>query len=881
MPRIDLQEVQGDKPITGVAEDISAVLVNSKRGKPDTPYLTTGWSQARDRLGNYDTNSYSMYSIRGFFENQGRNLYVIRVCGSDARNAGGADDDKIATLKPQYIDGSGDGELDIQSDTRGTAGTLTNITIEDNTSDVTEVSVSNTYDITLSLANSSAWKKSAKVCKYVLNGYAHVSIAGNAAPDATNSVIFYAASPGTGGNSYSVVVTDTGVGGAFSAADCSYSADGYTLTIDLDNDTPSAADVVTAVNSLSGGILAFEADGTGAGTWNATVAETSLAGGSADSSSLVTVTNGTGTGLDATTTLTRTFLAGTGEVTASSDEFTDTTAIDGFTAVTDKVIPGDKLIIFNGVNEGCYEITEVTAENTIKVSENFGTTQSNCIWKIMGTDGAYGHMAADLLSPGEDGDNFSVTIEQETSGTTLQATVAVTEDDGSTTTLERFYSLSPIPTNASYIDTIINEQSEWVNLDSFPQKIVASGTGNSTAGDNTLTDAGATFEDDDVEVGDYVIVSSATTSADVRVYEVTAVTDNTHIDLDVNFNGTQADVVYTIVSDDATGEEMLSLVGSDGITLTFAGGVDDTPVKTDYDGDESNRTGVYAIDNIPIVNRPRKMWVADATIVVDGSGVDATDELVSSMGTYCSSRKFLRYSFFAERGLTPAQVISAVSADSLDNKYVAEYYNWGKVSDPLTDEYKWVPLTGHMNGQADMVAASAEGLVRAVANFPIQGVYDLEYDVNENEEELLNNSNVNPIVKWNGIRCMGDYIRTSDTEWEWLHKRDVTIVTMQSIKNSLATWANWIVKSVDRLGQIERSIEAYFRKYDMRFNPSGRFQNASDPSAKPYSVTCDTTVTDLDDPEVIVEIRYNIPEAVESITLRYGLSLGGVTVEEE
>jgi hypothetical protein len=881
MPRINLQEVSGDKPITGVAEDISVALVNTKRGKPDTPYLTTGWSQVRDRLGNYDSNAYSMYSLRGFFDNEGRNLYVIRVVGDDARNAGGADDDKIEALKPQYIHGSGDGELDIQSDTRGTNGTLTNITIEDNSSDVTEVSVANTYDITLSIADTSSWKKSAKVAKYVLNGYAHVSIAGNAAPDATNSVIFYAASPGTDGNNYSVVVTDTGVGGAFSGADCSYSADGYTLTIDLDNDTPSAADVVSAVNGLSGGILAFEADGTGAGTWDTTVSSTSLAGGSASSSSLVTVTNGSGTGLDAVSTLTCTFLAGTGSVTAASNQFTDTACIDGFTAVTDKVVPGDKLIIYNGANEGCYEITAITGEDTIEVSENFGTTQSNCIWKVMGTDGEYGHMAADLLSPGEDGDNFSVLLEQETGGSTIQAQVKVTESDGRETILEKFYSLSPVPTNASYVDTIINAQSEWVTLDSGPQKIVTSGTGESTAGDNTLTDAGATFEDDEVEVGDYVIVSSATTSADVRVYEVTTVTDNTHIDLDANFTGTQADVAYTIISDDATGEEMLSLIGSDGLTITFAGGVDDTPEKSDYEGDESTRTGVYAIDNIPIVNRPRKMWCPEAPIVVDGSGVDATTELVSSLGDYCSNRKFLRYAFSSERGLTPTQAISAASSDGLNNKYVAEYYNWGKVSDPLTGEYKWVPLTGHMIGQADMVAAGAEGLVRPVANFVIRGVYDVEYEVNEAEEELLNNKGINAIIKYNGIRNMGDYIRTTDSNWKWLHKRDVVIVTMQSIKNSLSTWANWSVQSLDTLAKIEKAIDGYLRKYDMRFNKRGRFMNVTNPGEKPYFVTCNQTNNDLGDPAVLVEIGLSIPEAVEEVTLRYTLWDGGATVEEE
>ena len=51
----------------------------------------------------HDTNSYGMYSLKAFFDNGGRNLYGIRVVGSNARNAGGADADKVDTSKAQLI----------------------------------------------------------------------------------------------------------------------------------------------------------------------------------------------------------------------------------------------------------------------------------------------------------------------------------------------------------------------------------------------------------------------------------------------------------------------------------------------------------------------------------------------------------------------------------------------------------------------------------------------------------------------------------------------------------------------------------------------------------------------------------------------------------
>jgi len=173
-------------------------------------------------------------------------------------------------------------------------------------------------------------------------------------------------------------------------------------------------------------------------------------------------------------------------------------------------------------------------------------------------------------------------------------------------------------------------------------------------------------------------------------------------------------------------------------------------------------------------------------------------------------------------------------------------------------------------------------LVAPVANESLRGALDVEYEVSEAEETLLNNANINVLVKFNGIRNMGDFVRTSDTEWRWLHKRDVTIVTMQSIKNSLAQWANWKVKTPANLGKIRKSVMGYFRQYDMRYVAhGGRFLNSTNPKEEPYYITCDTTNNDLGVAGIVGEIGFSIPEAVEEITLKYGLWDGGeVTVEE-
>jgi hypothetical protein len=884
MPNVTITEVNGDQPVTGIAEGIAVTIVYTDRGVTDTPVLVTSWDGYVAAFGWYRSDSYASYSVKGFFENGGKALWVIRIVGDDARNAGGADDYKVDIFKPQLTKGAGDGLLEVQSDVRGTTGALTNLTLSlsNATTDVTSASLANTYDITLSLADTSAWKKSARVCTTVLNGQAHRVLAGNAAPDANNSLVFYAETPGTAGNSLKVEVVDSGGAGGL---DCSFNAAGTELTIDLDGDTPTATVVAAAVNLLAGAILCY-VTGTGAGTWNAAVAQTTLAGGSADIPALVTASYG-GTGLDAMVAASKTWLAGVGAVTAASDTFADTISIDGLNTIASKVVPGDKLIVFNGANKGCYTIDTVPSTTQVTVTENFAATQSNIIYAIMGTDGEYGHVTADLLSPGELGDEFSLKIEKEFGGTTLKATLSVTDGDDATRILETHTGLSPDSSAANYIETIIAADSELFTLDAFAENIKASGTASSAAGDATVTHAGATFEDDGVEEGDLFICTSATTAADVRVYEITAVTDNTHLEVSENFTGTQADVVYVIVGEDSSGSALMGLIGSSGITITFAGGVDDTPDKDDYIGSSTTNTGVYGIDTISPSVRPTKLWVPDAPIVVDSTGVDATNLVNQSMGEYCSNadRQFLRYAFDAERGLTPAQAIAAATSDGIDNKWVAEYYNWGEVNDPLTGTTKLVPLSGHMTGQAIGVAAGRfgkEGDHDAAANVIIIGVVGLENSVTDAEADLLNESNINCIRDWNGYRNMGDRVRTTVAEWKWLHKRDVAIRLNQSIFTSLRTWVNFTPNAPSTYSKISKVVDAYLRTEDRTLIPNGALLNVSNPDETPYYVDCtfETPGNDLASTKIYVKIGYSIVNTVEDVELRVGLWDGGASLTE-
>lgn len=881
MAGFKIQQMQGDKPVAGISTGVSAALVHTDRGIPNKPFFSTGFGQWVEEFGYYISDSSANYQVRAAYNNGARVIAGIRLVGPDAKCAMGAEDFKVDASRAQLVQGAGAGALNILANTRGVVGALSNITITNAPSaDVTSVSVANTYDMALVLAKTSAWKKSAKVCSTVLNGQSHLII-GTTADD---SICFHATVGGTGGNSYAVEIIDSGGGGP---ATYTYSADGYTLTIDLVGTAVTAATAVTNINLLAGGITCY-LTGTGAGNI-ATSALASLAGGQAVTSALVTATYGS-TGLNAVTTLARTFLSGKGAVTATAHTFSDTNTLDPLALVTSKVIPGDILVVYNGANAGAYEITEVNSQTGLTLNTTWGATQTNILYAIYGSDSEYGHAGIETLSPGTRGNYMYLVVTKENDGVTLKAVLKVLDGDGITRTLETFRNLNPAKDDADFFDTRIAAESRWIRTDMAPENILISAAdGATTAGDPTLTSAGSTFVDDEVEVGDLVVITNSTTAGDIRVVEVTTVTDNTHIEVSENFVGTAVNVEFKVLGADHNGAALLALVGTTGLTLTMAGGVSDAPTKDEYLGVESTKTGVYAIDSMPETSRPNKFWCPDSPIAVDDSGVDSTLTIDTAMITYAEARvitaKQLVYLFSAEYGLIPTTLLAAVAADNIDSVRAVEYWPWVRVSDPVSGSYKWIPVTGHMIGVYDSMDAGPEGMHAAPANVVLRDVACppnsscIEYECSDAEWELLVEANVNPIMRISGYRPYGARARTSDTEWLHIHKTLVSDRTVRSIIQNLRTWLPFGVQSRSTWGKVRKAIDGYMMKYDRRKKPNGAFEHYLDANSQPWYVTCDETNNSMSDTKIVIQMGYCVVNTIEEIEFRFGLWDGGVEVE--
>ncbi|MEA2532041.1 MAG: uncharacterized protein QOG89_3685, partial [Thermomicrobiales bacterium] len=89
-PGVYIEEVdRGAKPIQGVGTAVAAFVGFTEKAPDNRPHLVTNWSQFTNLFGGFLPDSYLAYSVRGFFDNGGRQCYVVSVS-----NAAGDSQDK-------------------------------------------------------------------------------------------------------------------------------------------------------------------------------------------------------------------------------------------------------------------------------------------------------------------------------------------------------------------------------------------------------------------------------------------------------------------------------------------------------------------------------------------------------------------------------------------------------------------------------------------------------------------------------------------------------------------------------------------------------------------------------------------------------------------
>ena len=550
-------------------------------------------------------------------------------------------------------------------------------------------------------------------------------------------------------------------------------------------------------------------------------------------SALITTTLG-GDGSGTVSNLVKTFLSGVGAINISvnDSEFKDTVT-SGIDFVTSKVIPGDVLVIFNGDNQGAYLISEVTGENSLEVEEDFKVTQSDCLYAIMGTSGKYGHLRVKLLHEGSKGKNVYVKLGQEVDKQTIYLKVYRDDEIGNQTKtwfLEQFRNQKTATSDAAYIENIVNGKSQWVDIDFKTENILFTASTGAGAGTTSFTDSSVDFIQKGVSVGDVLYITSGSgTKGSYSVMEV-----NQHTLVLNRSVATATGLSYLILIEDTDGSRLLNKLSTEK-TVNLKMGVDDIPDKDDYIGNQALKTGLYALDNLDNIGI---LTIPDAPIIYDGTGADATKNIHLAVQTYITARQDIFYIMTSEFGETPSTVTSTLDNWGLDNRFTAFYYPWIKIDDPLTGSTKYIPPAGDMAGVYARVDNGDEGVHKAPANEILYTAIGLEYDVNTNEQAVLNPKGINVIRKPEGraIKIYGARTISLNQDYKWIHKRRTYIMLWKSIVNALKPWAPFMVYAPDKVSKILTAIKGFFNKYDRRFVRNGSLFDMNNPSAVPYSV---------------------------------------------
>ena len=164
-------------------------------------------------------------------------------------------------------------------------------------------------------------------------------------------------------------------------------------------------------------------------------------------------------------------------------------------------------------------------------------------------------------------------------------------------------------------------------------------------------------------------------------------------------------------------------------------------VDADYLGFASNKSGLYALDNMPIN-------------LVSISGI-TSPAVWKGLISYCEGRRDCFAILDTPKGQTVTGVRTRiVDTDKLASERASIYYSWLVVSDPIgvgKNPTKTIPPSGHVMGVFARTDAS-QGVWKAPAGeeAKILGIIDIEYSVSDAEQDLLNPVGINCIRNLTG-----------------------------------------------------------------------------------------------------------------------------------
>jgi phage tail sheath protein FI len=267
--------------------------------------------------------------------------------------------------------------------------------------------------------------------------------------------------------------------------------------------------------------------------------------------------------------------------------------------------------------------------------------------------------------------------------------------------------------------------------------------------------------------------------------------------------------------------------------LADGGADDDEPLgPDDYEGIPADaRTGIQGLAALEL-----DPYREVALVYAPNVSKDIALKVIS----HCENMRFRFAVLDCDKGQSSVSDIDP-RTNLTDTQYAAFYYPWIVTSDPNTGARKLIPPGGHALGVYARTD-SERGVFKAPANETLRGVLDLEYDINDNNQDVLNPRGVNAIRRFpgRGIRVWGARTLTSDALWKYVSVRRLFIFLERSIYEG----TQWVVFEPNdpRLwARVTDTIRLFLRGQWRLGALYGRTEEQA------FFVTCNETVMSQDD----------------------------------
>ena len=250
----------------------------------------------------------------------------------------------------------------------------------------------------------------------------------------------------------------------------------------------------------------------------------------------------------------------------------------------------------------------------------------------------------------------------------------------------------------------------------------------------------------------------------------------------------------------------------------------------------------------------------DEVSIVYSPNAQAVPGLADALINHCERLRNRFVIFDSLKG----QDVSSVSKPRASS-FAALYYPWIQVKEAGTGRFCLVPSGGHIAGiyaRTDI----EKGVHKVPANELVKGAVDLEFAVNQRQQDILNPQGVNCIRAFagRGILVWGARTLSSDPEKKYVNVQRLLIYLEQSITKGTA-WSAFELNNEATWAKVKSAIENFLTQTWT----AGMILGASQQEA--YFVKCDRstmTQNDIDNGRLIALIGVAPVKPAEFIIFR-------------